>query len=220
MLYRSARAVREERWNACALVFESGSLQCVATDGHRLARAWTLAQGGEAFEHLEVDHQALHLLYKDAPKKGRVHLEREDEALVAWSEGWSCRLALTSGFPDWQAVVQAGFAHELSGPTAQLLELTKLIRKKRPQPKRVVIDISLDELRVMEFGAMTVQANGSRVSTGLNPNYLHDFARLAPGKRFTLRFDDEPLGILRFRAEREGEALDYDLMPMHLEASG
>ncbi len=213
--------------NGALLKMKKGSMEIVATDGHRLALVENQVEGGEEAEGVLI------------PRKALMELQRLDgDGEVGFSRGENhlsfelghrtliCRI-LEGTFPDYERVIARDHEKNAIISRAELLEVVQRVSLLTGDRLRSVrCEFGDDQLTVSatnpELGEAVEQLEcsmtGDEVKIGLNPDYLAQFLTAVETKKIKIHLKDENAQSVAVPVEGKDTRYLCVIMPMRLNA--
>lgn len=198
---------------------KDGNLTAVATDGHRLSKAFVYADG--ALDRTIVRLDALKWLHG---RKGDVQIGADENYQVFRIGSVTMITRKCSGqFPNWEAVMplaKSETVHVLITDPAALLTVLKRVAKVADKRSGATTwsfgrGKSTVSATSMELGTASatipVSASGDIV-IGWNAEFVEEFLKLAGDEPWTLEIKDAQSAVLF----SNGYDFDYVLMPMRI----
>ena len=213
--------------NGALLKMKNGSMELVATDGHRLALVENSVEGGEEAEGVLIPRKALMELQRlDAEgsvgfSKGENHL-----SFALGNRTLTCRI-LEGTFPDYERVIARDHEKNAVLDRAELLEVVQRVSLLTGDRLRSVrCEFSEDQLTVSatnpELGEAVEQLEcaltGEEVKIGLNPDYLAQFLTAVDSKQIQIHLKDENAQSVAVPVEGNDSRYLCVIMPMRLTA--
>ena len=205
--------------NGALLKLKGGSLEMVATDGHRLALVEEALDGGAREDAVLVPRKALQELQR-LEGEGEQSGYRRGEHHLSFRLGRReliCRI-LEGTFPDYERVIAQGQrqADRLRSPRPRRRRPAGGAAHRRPRPRRAppVRPRRAGHLGTQnpDLGEATEEVacdyDGPEFKIGLNPDYLREFLAALEGNRVRLELKDENsqcVGYPEATAPAEGE---------------
>lgn len=234
LISRTVFAITQEEsryaLNGALLLFSEGSLQMVATDGHRLALSTsTLEQTDASAEHLKViiPKKALIELAKlTAGADDVLELSRDENHLYFEVQNRHLTSRMLAGqFPNYELVLPKNNDKSIS---LNVDKITQAIRRAAlmadERSHGVKVELSNGKLSITSQSADVGEAKevipldytGDTLSIGFNAQYVLDFLGVIGTEEVMFEFKDEQSPALMRPAGDGGSEYKYVVMPMRL----
>lgn len=228
-----AISTEESRYalNGCLLALFNGELQMIATDGHRLARAWSPLSSGSNFETI-IPRKALQELLKLSSEKSVTDIQLTiDDNLLFFQSGVRLMVAtrLAGTFPKYSEVIPKNSDKSITIAKAPLIEaVTRASLMSDAQNHGVKFTLRSAEsititAQAADVGQAKEELTGSSIKSatgdfstpleiGFNSIYLLDFLDKESNAEVRMEFRTAESPALISSASN----VEYVLMPMRL----
>ncbi len=211
--------------NGALLKLKDGSMELVATDGHRLALVENQIEGSVEAEGILIPRKALQELLR-LDVDGDVELARGENHLAFHMDErtLTCRI-LDGTFPDYERVIARDHDKKATLSTAELIEAVQRVSLLTGDRLRSVrCDFSSDEVTVSatnpELGEATEEVGcelvGDGVQIGVNPDYIGQFLGAVDTGKVILHLKDENAQCVGVPVDGEDHRYLCVIMPMRL----
>jgi len=221
-----AASKEETRFALQGVLFKSkdGSIDLVATDGHRLA-LYTIDRNGTGDVNIIVPQKALNELKKLITGVEDIEIAASDQYVFFRSKDWILMSRLLEGaFPDYTKVIPAEFSREITVDKKEFLDAVKRVSavvEGDPKPIRLTLKNNTLELtsRSSEYGEatdeLTVDYEGEEFSIGFNARYLIEAVEVIDGEKAVIKFTNPEAQTLIIPADEE-DRYKAIVMPMEV----
>ncbi|WP_457624180.1 DNA polymerase III subunit beta [Persephonella sp.] len=221
-----AASKEETRFALQGVLFKSldGSMDLVATDGHRLA-LYTIDRNGKGEVNIIVPQKALNELKKLLTGFEDVEMAASDQYVFFRTKEWVLMSRLLEGaFPDYTKVIPQEFSIEIKVDKKEFLDAVKRVSaviEGDPKPVKLTLKENTLELvsRSSEYGEATdelpVEYQGEEFSIGFNARYLIEAVEVIDGDNALIRFTS-PNAQTLILPEDETDRYRAIVMPMEI----
>ncbi|NPA16740.1 MAG: DNA polymerase III subunit beta [Aquificae bacterium] len=221
-----AASKEETRFALQGVLFKSldGSMDLVATDGHRLA-LYTIDRNGKGEVNIIVPQKALNELKKLLTGFEDVEMAASDQYVFFRTKEWVLMSRLLEGaFPDYTKVIPQEFSIEIKVDKKEFLDAVKRVSaviEGDPKPVKLTLKENTLELvsRSSEYGEATdelpIEYQGEEFSIGFNARYLIEAVEVIDGDNALIRFTS-PNAQTLILPEDETDRYRAIVMPMEI----
>jgi len=221
-----ATSKEESRFALQGVLFKSqdGSIDLVATDGHRLA-LYTIDRNGKGDVDIIVPQKALNELKKLLTGFEDVEMTASDQYVFFRTKEWVLMSRLLEGaFPDYTKVIPQEFSIGIKIDKKEFLDAVKRVSaviEGDPKPIKLTLKENILELvsRSSEYGEATdelsIEYQGDEFSIGFNARYLIEAVEVIDGDNALIRFTS-PNAQTLILPEDENDRYRAIVMPMEI----
>ncbi len=221
-----ATSKEESRFALQGVLFKSmdGTIDVVATDGHRLA-LYTINRNGSGDINIIVPQKALNELKKLLTGLEDVEMAASGQEVFFRTPEWILMSRLLEGaFPDYTKVIPTEFSIEINLDKKEFLDAVKRVSaiiEGDPKPIKLTLRENLLELKSTsaEYGEavdeLNIEYSGEEFSIGFNARYLIEAIEAIDGDRIIIRFTN-PNAQTLILPEDENEKYKAIVMPMEI----
>ena len=211
--------------------FKDGSLQMVATDGHRLGKAWTPVSGLTAQPGVILPPKALQQILRlsedpELPIQveiGTANARFSTETITVFSK------LIEGPYPNYENVIPKDFSKKMSANREHMASVVRRVATMaNAKTKLVVFGFQDRELSLtaknQDLGgdseeALPMEYTGDAVDVGINANYLLEVFRLIPTEDVVFKFNNA-LGALIVEPAIENPTYFFIVMPLRILKDG
>jgi DNA polymerase-3 subunit beta len=211
--------------NGALLQIKGGSLEMVATDGHRLALVENPSESSEVAEGVLVPRKALQELLRFDQEGNVVFLRGEHHLCFQLGHReLICRI-LEGTFPDYERVISKDNDKQAVFPRKDLMEAVQrvaLLTGDRARairfsfsPSQLVISAANPDLgEAVE--ELACDYDGDEFRLGINPDYMSQFLSAVDTEKVRLDLKDENSQCIGFPVEGNDKRYLCVIMPMRI----
>jgi len=221
-----ATSKEESRYALQGVLFKSldGTMDLVATDGHRLA-LYTINRDGKGDVEIIVPQKALNELKKLLTGFEDIEMAASDQYVFFKAKEWVLMSRLLEGaFPDYTKVIPQQFSIEIKLPKKEFLDAVKRVSaviEGDPKPVKLTLKAGMLELKSksQEYGEAVDEINvdyeGDEFSIGFNARYIIEAVEVIDGDNVIVRFTS-PNAQTLILPEDENDRYRAIVMPMEI----
>jgi DNA polymerase-3 subunit beta len=221
-----ATSKEETRYALQGVLFKSldGTIDVVATDGHRLA-LYTINRNGSGDVEIIVPQKALNELKKLLTGLEDVEMAASDQYVFFRTKEWILMSRLLEGaFPDYTKVIPQDFNIQIKLDKKEFLDAVKRVSAViEGDPKPIKLTLRENTLQLVsksaEYGEaadeLPVEYTGEEFSIGFNARYLIEAVEVIDGDTAVIRFTT-PNAQTLILPEDENDRYKAIVMPMEI----
>ncbi|MDB5051256.1 MAG: polymerase beta subunit [Fibrobacteres bacterium] len=211
--------------------FKEGNLQMVATDGHRLGKAWTAASGLPTQPGVILPPKALSQILRmsEDPEQiiqveiGPANARFSTETIVIFTK------LIEGPYPNYENVIPKDFSKKMKGNREHLGSVIRRVATMaNAKTKLVVFGFQERQLALsaknQDLGgdseeSLPVEYTGEAVEVGINANYVLEVFRLIHTEEVQFKFNN-PLGAIIVEPVMEKPNYFFIVMPLRILKDG
>ncbi len=210
--------------------FKDGNLQMVATDGHRLGKAWTAVQA-PAQPGVILPPKALsQILHMSEDKEQLIQVDIGSANARFGTETITVFTKLIEGpYPNYENVIPKGFSKTMKANREHLSSVIRRVATMANAKTRLVVfgfdDRSLAlSAKNQDLGgdseeSVPIEYTGDPVEVGINANYILEVFRLIHTEEVVFKFNN-PLGAIIVEPAVEKPNYFFIVMPLRILKDG
>ena len=211
--------------NGALLQLKAGSLEMVATDGHRLALVENSSEAGEAGEGVLIPRKALQELLRFDEAGSAVFLRGEHHLCFKLGRReLVCRI-LEGTFPDYERVISKGNDKQAVFVRKELFEAVQRVAILTGDRARAVrFSFAPNQLVISaanpDLGEAVEEVNceydGEEFRLGVNPDYMSQFLSAVDTEKVRLDLKDENTQCIGYPVDGNDQQYLCVIMPMRI----